>query len=69
MRERKDGRGPWQVDFPHVMREAARCGHLELVKWLHERGFSSNNEDMLAGAIAHGHLEWLSGCYMKALSL
>jgi hypothetical protein len=41
MRGRHDDRGPWGSDFSNAIDEAAHYGHVELIKWLHERGLSS----------------------------
>jgi hypothetical protein len=40
IRERQDGRGPWESDFYEATSEAARYGHLDIIEWLHERGVS-----------------------------
>ncbi|KAG6952059.1 hypothetical protein JG687_00013250, partial [Phytophthora cactorum] len=33
-----DGHGPWNVDFEDVLEIAAGQGHIDIVKWLYERG-------------------------------
>jgi len=56
-RERPVGKG-----FFFAMSEAAHCGYLELIKWLHERGLSHRRTMVFICAAIRGHLgvmKWL----------
>ncbi|KAE9020789.1 hypothetical protein PR001_g13508 [Phytophthora rubi] len=57
MIERDDGRGPWRADFDFVLGLAATHGHLDVVKWLFERGIDVN----ALGETRTGYIEkcWL----------
>jgi hypothetical protein len=63
MRTIRDSCGPWNADFFFdALQEAASCGHLELIKWIHEHGLDSISVGALSEAIYHGHLlvvKWL----------
>jgi len=60
--EHQDSRRPWEADFDDAKAQAAHYGHLEIVKWLHEREIDSIHWCALSRAIGHGRLrvvKWL----------
>jgi hypothetical protein len=66
IRGQRDDRGPWEADLYLAISEAARYDHLELIKWLHERGVSSINRSALFTAVLYGHLAVLKWLYEHA---
>ncbi|KAE9116559.1 hypothetical protein PF007_g9625 [Phytophthora fragariae] len=60
MTGREDGRGPWKADFDNMLETAATHGHLDVVKWLFERGIDSHTLEE-TGKNSSGYIEkcWL----------
>jgi hypothetical protein len=68
MTERSDSRGPWEADFICAMLMAARCGNVEVLQWLHERGFGPIDDSVLLVAAHYGHLAVLKRLHEHASS-
>lgn len=58
--------GPWSGDYWSSWKEAAKCGHLEVVKWMYVRKVqygNGNTEQAMKRAPANGHYEVVKFLY------